>query len=162
MSSWPGPCTASSGPLTTTCPRLQAWLRLAYAGVLAVAVAYLLEAVRLISDGSSGLSGDQANVQALLEIEAFGDIWNAGLQLFGLHLLLLGWLTHRSGVAPRVLSVLLAVAGVGYIFDTVAAVLIGDSHRACRSPSSVSSPSPSGSSSQAGEQLRAATTAGST
>lgn len=34
---------------------------------------------------------------------------------FGLHLVLLGWLVHRSGYLPRLIGILLALAGVGYL-----------------------------------------------
>ncbi len=34
---------------------------------------------------------------------------------FGVHLVLLGWLVHRSGFVPRVIGVLLLVAGIGYL-----------------------------------------------
>lgn len=47
-----------------------------------------------------------------------------GLLLFGLHLLALGYLTYRSGQVPRLLGVLLAVVGLGYAFDTMAAVVV--------------------------------------
>lgn len=40
-----------------------------------------------------------------------------------LHLLLLGYLTYTSRQMPRLLGVLLAIAGLGYAFDTMAAVL---------------------------------------
>lgn len=46
--------------------------------------------------------------------------------LFGLHLLVVAHLAYRSGYVPRVLAALVAVAGLGYAFDSVAAVLVGD------------------------------------
>ena len=48
----------------------------------------------------------------------------AALLLFGAHLLVIGYLACRSGHVPRVLGVLLAVAGLGYIVDSLAAVLV--------------------------------------
>jgi hypothetical protein len=41
---------------------------------------------------------------------SFNDIWMAGLVPFGAHLLLLGYLAHRSGYVPRLLGTLLASA----------------------------------------------------
>ena len=52
---------------------------------------------------------DQLNAQAMLGITAFNDIWYVGQFLFGLHLLLIGYLAYRSGYLPRVLGVLLAI-----------------------------------------------------
>ncbi|MFJ2239319.1 DUF4386 family protein [Streptomyces sp. NPDC087859] len=45
-------------------------------------------------------------------------IWNAGLIFFGIHLLL-GLLAFRSDYVPRVLGVLLALAGLGYLVDSL-------------------------------------------
>ena len=54
---------------------------------------------------------------------AFNDIWYVGQFLFGLHLLLLGYLAYRSGYIPRVLGALLVIAGLGYATDSFGAVL---------------------------------------
>lgn len=107
--------------------RLGAALRLTYAAVFAVAISHLSGAARLATDGSDGLSDAQAAGQALVAVDAFGDTWDAALVLFGLHLLTLGWLLHRSGAGPRWLGPLLALAGVGYLVDSTVAVLTGDS-----------------------------------
>jgi hypothetical protein len=106
--------------------RLEAALRLTYAAVFAVAISHLQGAVRLATDGSDGLSGEQAAGQALVANDAFGDTWDAALVLFGLHLLTLGWLLHRSGAGPRWLWPLVALAGVGYLVDSTVSVLTGD------------------------------------
>jgi hypothetical protein len=58
-----------------------------------------------------------------LEITAFNDIWYVGQFLFGLHLLLIGYLTYRSGYVPRVLGALVAISGLGYAADSLGAVL---------------------------------------
>jgi hypothetical protein len=65
----------------------------------------------------------QLQAQALSGINAYTDVWTAGLVLFGIHLLLVGYLAYRSGYVPRFLGVLLVVAGVGYALDSVATVL---------------------------------------
>ena len=59
-------------------------------------------------------------------MEAFDHTWHAALLLFGIHLLLLGFLTYRSGYVPRVVGALVAVAGVGYFLDSTASMLTGD------------------------------------
>ena len=70
------------------------------------------------------LSGDAS--QALSHIEAFGNIWNASLILFGVHLALLGYLAYRSGFAPKLIGILLVVAGLGYLVDSLGTVLVLD------------------------------------
>ena len=69
------------------------------------------------------LGADQLNAQAMVGITAFNDIWYVGQFLFGLHLLLIGYLAYRSGYVPRLLGVLLAIAGLGYATDSLGAVL---------------------------------------
>jgi hypothetical protein len=100
-------------------------LRLVYSGVFLVAIGHLLGAVRLLSnDGYLAVFGaDQVNAQAMLEITAFNDIWYVGQFLFGLHLLLIGYLAYRSGYIPRLLGALIAISGLGYASDSLGAVL---------------------------------------
>jgi hypothetical protein len=43
--------------------------------------------------------------------------------LFGLHLLVIGYLAYRSGYVPRLLGALIAISGFGYAADSVGAVL---------------------------------------
>ena len=78
------------------------------------------ESPRLL--GGAGYSAvftpEQLQGQALLKIDTFNDIWFAGLILFGVHLLILGYLAFTSGYVPKVLGVLLVIAGVGYAFDS--------------------------------------------
>ncbi len=106
---------------------LAAAFRLAYAAVFTVAISELAGAVDLLGSAEhlAVFGADQLHAQASLRISAFHDVWNAGLGLFGLHLLLVGGLAHRSGSTPRVIGVLVAVAGLGYAVDSVAAVLTG-------------------------------------
>ena len=112
-------------PVNASLSMLAAALRLVYAGVFMVAIGQLLGVVRLLGDDSSRavLGIDQVQTQAMLGITAFNDIWYVGQFLFGLHLLLIGYLAYRSGYVPRVLGVLLAISGLGYATDSMGAVL---------------------------------------
>jgi hypothetical protein len=56
----------------------------------------------------------------------FNTIWNAGLVLFGVHLLLIGYLAYRSGFIAKTIGVLLAIAGLGYLVDGFGTVLVPD------------------------------------
>jgi hypothetical protein len=100
-------------------------LRLVYSGVLMVAVGQLLGVIRLLSnDGYLTVFGaDQVNAQAMVGITAFNDIWYVGQLLFGLHLLLIGYLAYRSGYVPKLLGALIAISGLGYAADSLGAVL---------------------------------------
>ena len=112
-------------PVSKGISMLAAVLRLVYSGVFMVAVAELAGVLRLLSDDGylSVFSADQLGAQVLMRIDAYTDVWTVGLLLFGLHLLVIGYLAYRSGYVPRFLGVLLAVAGLGYVIDTFGALL---------------------------------------
>lgn len=109
--------------------RLAAWLRLAYSAVFLVAISQLAGIPALLTDTqyAAAFDPEQVQAQALLRTEAFTDIWMAGLVLFGAHLVVLGYLAYRSGYVPKLIGVLLVVAGAGYAFDTFSRVLSPDS-----------------------------------
>jgi hypothetical protein len=112
-------------PVNKSLSMLAAAMRLVYSGVFMVAVAQLLGVVRLLSDDGylAVFGADQVNAQAMVGITAFNDIWYVGQFLFGLHLLLIGYLAYRSGYVPRLLGALIAISGLGYAADSLGAVL---------------------------------------
>ena len=115
-------------PVHEALSRLAAWFRLAYAAVFLVAISQLAGIPDLLSTkDAAGFTQRQVDAMALAKAETFSDIYLAALLLFGLHLLLLGYLTYTSRQMPRLLGVLLAIAGLGYAFDTMAAVLTSGS-----------------------------------
>lgn len=87
-------------PVDRTVSFLAAAFRLVYAAVFMVAIGQLLQA----------------------STDAFSDLWRAGLGLFGVHLILLGYLTLRT----RWLAALLAIAGLGYLTDAFATFFAQD------------------------------------
>jgi hypothetical protein len=95
-----------------------------YAAVFAVAISQLVAAARLLSDGrASGPADLQLQSEVLAEIKQFDNIWSLGLGLFGLHLLLIGWLAFVSGFVPRFVGLLVALAGTGYLVDSLGDML---------------------------------------
>jgi hypothetical protein len=104
---------------------LAAGFRLVFAAVFLAAVGQLLGVLRLLGSDAylSVFSAEQLHAQALLGITAFNDLWVVALGLFGVHLLLEGYLVYRSGYAPRLVGVLLAISGLGYMIDSVGTVL---------------------------------------
>ncbi len=107
-------------PVSRDLSRLAAWFRLAYAAVFLVGLSHLAGIPRLLGGGYAAvLTEEQRHGEVMLKIDTFGDIWFAGLILFGVHLALVGYLAYRSGFVPRVIGVLLVVAGAGYAYDSV-------------------------------------------
>jgi len=106
--------------------RLAAWFRLAYAVVFMLAIGQLTGLADLVTaaEFSGVFTAEQIQGQALLKVDAFDDLWRAGLILFGIHLAIIGYLAYVSGYVPKLLGVLLVVAGAGYVFDSVASTVL--------------------------------------
>lgn len=105
---------------------LTAWFRLAYTVFLGVALIFFFRVLELV-DGESFLTAfdeGQRNAQVMLSLDAFNYAWLIGLACFGLHLFLLGGLILRTAGAPRMLGLVLMVAGAAYIVDTSANALL--------------------------------------
>ncbi|MEA2009815.1 MAG: DUF4386 domain-containing protein [Actinomycetota bacterium] len=107
---------------------LTGWFRLVYTVFLGVALIFLLVVLDLVSGVGylTAFEPGQLHAQVMLMLNAFNYAWLIGLAGFGIHLMLLGYLMLASGTAPRVLSILLAIAGAAYVFDTVANALLAN------------------------------------
>jgi Domain of unknown function (DUF4386) len=105
---------------------LTAWFRLVYTVLLGVAVIFLFLALQLLSgaDSLTALATGQRDAHLLVFLEGFNYAWLIGLAVFGVHLALLGSLVLKSGAIPKVLGVLLVLAGAGYVIDTLANALL--------------------------------------
>lgn len=101
---------------------LAAGFRLVYSAVFLAAIVPLAAVPGLVESG-----GASAGAEVLRRVDTFDQVWSAGLFLFGAHLLLVGLLAHRSGYVPRLLAALVAVAGAGYVLDSLTTVLTGGS-----------------------------------
>lgn len=114
-------------PVARRLALLAAWLRVGYTVMLGVAIVFLMAVASLIaSDGyASAFSTEQLDAQISLLLEAFDYAWMIGLALFGLHLGVLGVIVVMTRVAPRLLGVVLVIAGSVYILDTMFLTLMG-------------------------------------
>jgi hypothetical protein len=113
-------------PIDKGIATLAAWLRLAYAAVFAVAISQLVGALHLLSNAQylTTFTVDQRHTEALLKIHTYQDIWHVSLVLFGMHLVLIGYLAYRANYVPRIVGILLVIAGAGYLVDSFAGLLI--------------------------------------
>lgn len=105
---------------------LCAWLRLSYAGFLAIAIAWLTIAGSIASgnDFAGQLQAAAVESYVTISIGAFNGAWSIGLIVFGLHLFLLAALALRSNFVPRIIGILLLIAAVGYFTLNVLKLLI--------------------------------------
>jgi len=115
-------------PVKRSISLLTAWFRLVYAGIFAVAVSSLLPLPGYHGGSAltNGLSTGQLYLNMMASYHAFENIWNLGLVLFGVHLLLLGYLTLKSVDFPGFLGYLVILSGAGYFVDGVGKILIPD------------------------------------
>lgn len=98
---------------------LAAWLRVVYAALFAAALGSLLVAARLPTDATSlqAFGIGQLNDQVMMSVSAFNDGYHAALAIFGLHLLVLGYLVFKAGYIPRLLGILVMISSLGYLID---------------------------------------------
>jgi hypothetical protein len=108
-------------PVNRAMSMLTAWFRLMYTAMALYAVMNLTAVFHLTTApdyltlfGSSPL---QAQVKFLLD--TFRDDWSLSLIVFGIHLVLLGYLIFRSGYIPRIVGVLLVIDGLGWVTDSL-------------------------------------------
>lgn len=112
-------------PINKSLSLITAWFRVVYAAIFAVAIANLYNILPLLTDaGYAEILGDQLNTQVMLLLESYRIEWDTGLAIFGLHLLLLGFLVYKAG--PRILGILVVLAGVGYSVDSFGKMLVPD------------------------------------
>ena len=107
---------------------LMAWFRLVYTVMLGVALVFLMGAIGLVgNDGAAqAFTTGQIDVQVALLLDGFDHAWMIGLAAFGLHLIALGYLIVATQLAPRVLGWFVGIAGLAYIVDTLALILLAN------------------------------------
>ena len=108
-------------PVSKNLSLLTAWFRWVYTGIALVALLNLVTVLRLLntSDTLAVFQPDQLHAQVMLSLTAFRTQWHFGLLFFGIHLGLLGYLVLRSKYIPRILGILLIIAGLGYLLTTL-------------------------------------------
>jgi hypothetical protein len=109
-------------PANQSLSLLAAWFRVVYSAVLVAALVNLLSVLNILT--GAGLSGLATAPQVMLSLDAFQSGWDAGLVIFGLHLVVLGFLAFKSGYIPKWLGILLIIAGLGYMADSFGKFLL--------------------------------------
>lgn len=113
-------------PVNSNLSLLAAWFRIVYAAIFAIALTNLFNVLQLLTgaDYLKVFEADQLYAQGMLSLSAFQSGWAIGLVIFGLHLLVVGYLAFKSGYIPPWLGVLLVIAGAGYIVDSIGKFLV--------------------------------------
>jgi hypothetical protein len=115
-------------PVSRSVSVLMAWARLVFAVIFAVAVVNLLSAVHLVTDPTyrAAFEPTQLNAQMMASLNAFNAGWAVALVFFGIHLILIGYLALKSGYMPKLVGILLVIAGLGYAADSFILFLVPD------------------------------------
>ena len=106
-------------PINRDLSLVAAWFRLVYSGIYAVALANYFNALQFLNgtEYRTLFRTDQVNAQVMLSLKAFSDTWAIGFIFFGLHIALLGYLALKSTYIPKILGILLVIAGLSYLMD---------------------------------------------
>jgi len=104
-------------PVNASISMFVAWVRLVYTAVGLVAVLNLVTAHRLLTRPAAltALGQNQLNAQVHVAIGSFNSPFAFSLILFGVYLVLLGWLAYRSGYVPKWLGIVLVINGASWI-----------------------------------------------
>ncbi|MGC1632958.1 MAG: DUF4386 domain-containing protein [Gelidibacter sp.] len=102
-------------PINAQFSLLTAWFRLIYTAMYLIALVNLIKILTLIKfENQSGL-----NNSIEFYINSFQMEWKFGLLLFGIYLLLLGYLVCKAVYIPKIFGILLLLAGIGYVINTL-------------------------------------------
>ena len=117
-------------PVNRSLSLLMAWFQLVYAAVALGGLLNMVSVFRLLNtpDYLTFFGSSQLQAQVYLQVNSFQYDWAISMVLFGIHLVLLGYLIYRSGYIPRVLGVLLVIDGLGWVTNSLRPYLFPKAH----------------------------------
>ena len=111
-------------PVNEGLARLVGSLRVVYAAVFAIALLNLVDAAGLAQSATgTALQSGPLQAQVAAAVASFDTGWHLALGIFGLHLIGLGALLSRFA-APRLLAILVVLAGIGYLADSLGTMFV--------------------------------------
>jgi len=115
-------------PVSESLSMFTAWFRLVYTVVSLAALLNLVTVLHLLNTAqyASIFTPDQLYAQVDLSISAFRKGWSIAYLFFGIHLWLLGYLVFRSTYIPKIIGILLILAGTGWMIDNLRPLLFPD------------------------------------
>ncbi len=104
-------------PVNRSLSLLAAFFSLLGCAVQAFACLFYLAPLVILRGGqySSAFKSEQWQALALMFLKLYGQAYNFGLVFFGFYCLLIGYLILKSTFLPRMLGVLMALAGLGWL-----------------------------------------------
>jgi hypothetical protein len=108
-------------PVNRMLSLLTAWFRLVYTVVALAGWLNLVNVYRLVNipDYLTLFGPLPLRAQVQLLLNSFRYDWSISLVIFGIHLVLLGYLIFRSGYIPKILGALLMLDGLGWVITSL-------------------------------------------
>jgi len=113
-------------PVDRNLALLAALLRVAADAILGLAGLFQMASIAILGGADYLRAFDQRQLQSLayLSLQLHGKGYGISLIFFGLGCGILGYLVYRSGYLPRFIGVLLVIAGVGYMLNSFAGIVL--------------------------------------
>ncbi|MEZ4683228.1 MAG: DUF4386 domain-containing protein [Caldilineaceae bacterium] len=111
-------------PVSNALAMLAAVFRLTQAAVIGSTLVNLFYALNLLHSAELMTAVGAEQLMLFLNAHAIG--YSVAMIFFGVNCLLTGYLVFRSGYFPKLLGILLVIAGVAYLSDSFAQVLLTD------------------------------------
>ena len=104
---------------------LSAWFMLVHDAIFGAALLNLVFSSLILSgaDYLTVIEPNQLHALALLFSSVYAYGFEIGLFFFSFHLGILGYLVFKSGYVPRIMGVLLFIASLGYLINSVGTIL---------------------------------------
>jgi hypothetical protein len=117
-------------PANKSLSLLTAWFRLMYTAIALVGWLNLGSVYHLLNtpDYVTLFGKSPLNAQVQLLLRSFRDDWSVSLIIFGIHLVLLGYLISRSGYIHWIIGILLIIDGLGWVTDSLQPFLYPNAH----------------------------------
>ena len=107
-------------PVNAGLSLLSAWFRLVYSALFGAAIMELAKVLPII-EGTPPVGFGEEIVALVRDFYAG---WEAALIFFAFHLLILGYLIYKADYFPKLLGILVAIAGLGYLVDGIGNILV--------------------------------------
>lgn len=109
-------------PAGATLSLMAASFRIAFSAIMGVIALFHFIPLVLLGDAPylSDFSAKQLQELAYLSLKLHSAGFNIALVFFGAHCLLIGVLIVKSGIAPRLIGILMAIAGASYALNSFA------------------------------------------
>lgn len=113
-------------PVNDSLSLLTAWFRVIYTVIAVVVLFNLFSALQLLTSAGylAAMETNQLYAQVMGLTDAFGNGWLISFVFFAIHLFLLGYLVFKSGTMPKIMGILLMLAGLAYLSDSLAHFLL--------------------------------------